>query len=239
MHAFYLHGFASSPRSSKAAFLARKLQEHDVDLHTPDFNEPDFSTLTITRMIGQVGQAIDRLTPASVVLIGSSLGAFVAVQVAIARPSQIDRLVLLAPALDFGAARETENPQGVSPETSTDRSVDSSQQVAGRSRTLGGKSVEEWQRTNRLDIFHYAYGRMMNVHYQLYSDACGYDCVNAALSMPIQIFQGWRDDAVDPKAVERWSRSRPNVELHMLDDDHQLASSLDYIWREMQRFLAL
>jgi surfactin synthase thioesterase subunit len=57
--------------------------------------------------------------------------------------------------------------------------------------------------------------------------------------MPAQVFQGTRDTAVDPVTVERWSSARPNVELHLLDDDHQLLASLEYIWREMSRFLAL
>jgi surfactin synthase thioesterase subunit len=56
--------------------------------------------------------------------------------------------------------------------------------------------------------------------------------------MPVQVFQGRRDTAVDPDAVERWALARARtVELHMLDDDHQLLGSLTYIWREMARFL--
>jgi pimeloyl-ACP methyl ester carboxylesterase len=211
MHIFYLHGFASSARSSKAAFFAGKLRELGIDLYTPDFNEPDFSTLTITRMVDQVSRAIAEL-PGPVALIGSSLGAFVAVQVALRHPDRIDRLVLLAPALDFGG---------------------------NRMRSLGDAGLEEWQRTGRLNVFHYGYGRMMPVHYELYADARRHDCVNAALSMPIQVFQGRRDDAVDPDSVERWSRARPNVELHMLDDDHQLTASVGLIWEEMKRFLDL
>jgi pimeloyl-ACP methyl ester carboxylesterase len=212
MHIFYLHGFASSARSSKAAFLAAKLAAQGLELHTPDFNQPDFSTLTVTRMVGQVGAEMDRLPPGPAVLIGSSLGAFVAVQVALARASQVSRLVLLAPALDFGG---------------------------NRTRSLGGAGLDEWKRTGSLPVFHYGYGRMMTVGYGLYEDACGYDCVNAALAMPIQIFQGRRDAAVDPGGVERWAAGRPNVELHMLDDDHQLTGSLDYMWREIRRFLGL
>jgi hypothetical protein len=57
--------------------------------------------------------------------------------------------------------------------------------------------------------------------------------------MPIQIFQGRRDTAVDPRMVERWASLRPNVELHMLDDEHQLGASLEAIWVEMRRFLGL
>ena len=214
-HVFYLHGFASSTRSSKAAFFAARLAERGVVLHTPDFNEPDFAMLTVSRMAGQVGAAIDALPPAPVALIGSSLGGFVAVQVARTRPSEISRLVLLAPALDFGPPVDAQT----------------------RIPTFGDRSIDEWQRTNRMEVFHYGYGRVMPVEYGLYADGCQYDCINASLPMPIQVFQGRRDTAVDPGLVERWARARPNVELHMLDDDHQLSASLEYIWREMEPFL--
>lgn len=212
MHVFYLHGFASSAKSSKAAFFASKLAEHGIELHTPDFNEPDFSTLTVTRMVAQVANAIDGLPAGPVALIGSSLGAFVAVQSALKHPDRIDRLILLAPALDF---------------------------AGNRLRDFGDRTVEAWQRTDTINVFHYGYGRMMPLHYGLYTDACRYDCLAADLAMPIQVFQGRRDMAVNPEMVELWAGKRPSVELHMLDDDHQLLASLDYIWREMKRFLAL
>ena len=212
MHVLYLHGFASSARSSKAGFFAGKLRGHGLMLHTPDFNEPDFSTLTISRMVEQVGKAIDALPAGSVVLIGSSLGAFVAVQVALQRPAVVSRLVLLAPALEF---------------------------ASNRMRTLGDGGIDEWRRTNRLETFHFGYGRMMSVHYELYADACRYDCLDARLEMPILVFQGTRDDLVDPAFVGEWARSRPNVELHMLDDDHQLTASLEQMWTEMRPFLGV
>ena len=206
-HVFYLHGFASSAKSTKAGFFGSKLRERGLALHVPDFNEPDFSTLTITRMIDQTIGAISALPPGPVILIGSSLGAFVAVQVALRLSAStshpVVRLVLLAPALDFSG---------------------------NRTRDLGDRGLEEWESTGELNVFHYGYGRLIPVHYELYTDARGYDCVNAELTMPIQIFQWSRDTAVDPKSVEEWAKARPNVELHILDDDHQLTASLDYIW---------
>jgi pimeloyl-ACP methyl ester carboxylesterase len=211
MRVVYCHGFASSARSSKATFFADKLAAQGVTVDVPDFNEPDFSTLTITRMIDQVGQRMASSGDA-VALIGSSLGAFVAVQSALRHPSRVARMVLLAPALDFSARR-----------------LD----------TLGDRGVDDWRRTGRLDVFHYGYGRVLPVHYELFHDACRYDCLSAQPAMPIQVFQGRRDTAVDPEMVERWAGLRPNVELHMLDDDHQLIASLDYIWLEVSRFLAL
>jgi pimeloyl-ACP methyl ester carboxylesterase len=212
MHVFYLHGFASSARSTKAAFFTSKLRDLGIPLHTPDFNEPDFSTLTITRMIEQSTAAIDALPDGPVVLIGSSLGAFVAVQAALRLAASVShpvvRLVLLAPALDFSG---------------------------NRTRDLGDRGLEAWRSTGELNVFHYGFGRVIPVHYELYTDARGYDCVNADLTMPIQVFQGRKDTAVDPQSVEEWARSRPNVELHLLDDDHQLTASLDYIWEETRK----
>jgi uncharacterized protein len=212
MHVFYLHGFASSSRSSKAAFVAARLKEQGIELHTPDLNQPDFSTLTVTRMVRQVVEAIEALPQGPVVLIGSSLGGFVAVHVALARPERVARLILLAPALDFGG---------------------------NRMRSLGETGLDEWKRTNRLDVFHYGYGRMMAVHYELYEDARRYDALTAKLGMPIQVFQGRRDDAVDPATVERWARERRNAELYLLDDDHQLAGSLEVIWKSMKGFIGV
>lgn len=208
-HVIYLHGFASSAQSSKAAYFAARLRECGVVLETPDFNAPDFSTLTITRMVDQVLAAIAGVPDGPVALMGSSLGAFVAVQVATRSP-RIDRLVLLAPAVDFGGGREI---------------------------TLGDRSYEEWRRTGVTNVFHYGFGRMFPVRYELYADACGYDCLNAWLTMPIQVFQGRKDTVVDPSAVEAWAAARPNVQLRFVDDDHQLGSSLEFIWDEMARFL--
>ncbi len=205
----YLHGFASSAASTKAAFFAERLRPHGVQLDTPDFNQPDFSSLTVTRMVDQVVASLDGAS-GSTALIGSSLGAFVAVQVALR--TAVDRLVLLAPALEFAVGTEVR---------------------------LGDRSLDEWRRTGVTNVFHYGYGRMIPVGYALYSDACGYDCVNAKLSMPIQVFQGRKDTIVNPESVERWAAGRPNVELHLLDDDHQLGASLDYMGREVERFLGV
>jgi pimeloyl-ACP methyl ester carboxylesterase len=209
MRVFYLHGFASSAKSSKALFLSEKLAARGVSFAAPDFNEPDFSTLTVTRMLAQIAQAIDA-GPDPVALVGSSLGGFVAVQAALQRPSIVQRLVLLAPALDAGR-----------------HSIPA----------LGEGGLEAWRASDTLDVFHYGYGRMVPLRYELYADAGRYDCLNAQLTMPVQVFQGRHDAAVDPALVEGWARSRPYVELHMLDDDHQLHSSLGDIWTAMDGFL--
>ena len=218
MQLFYLHGFASSPASGKARFLADRLREHGRALICPDLNEPDFSTLTVTRMLDQVERAIDAGEPGPVSLIGSSLGGFVALHAAARRARRLDvrhpveRLVLLAPAFDFGSARDARRREA---------------------------EVREWKRTDRLDVFHHAYGRLIPVHYALYEDARQYDAIAVTADVPTLIFHGLRDTVVPPETAERFAAGRPHVRLSLLDDDHQLQGHLDLIWRETAAFLGI
>jgi hypothetical protein len=215
-HVIYLHGFASSPASSKAQRFAAELAARGIACVCPDFNDPDFETLTVTRMLDQTAAAIAAAPDGPLALVGSSLGAFVAVHAAIrdARGAQprVDRLVLLAPALDFGG---------------------------NRLRQLGEHGIDEWRTAGKLRVFHHAYQTERDVGFALYEDAARYDAFGVDLDLPALVFQGTRDASVDPSMVERWARARANVNLTMLDDEHQLTTSIDRIWRESAVFFGL
>lgn len=213
MHFFYLHGFASSRQSKKAAYLEERFRGHGCALHCPDFNEPDFFTLTITRMLDQLAAAIAPLDASqTVVLIGSSLGAVVAIHAATRVDLRISRLVLLAPAVMFPKDADT---------------------------VLGADKVARWRATGTLDVFHHSAGATKPLHYRFFEDALQYDALEAVVPQPTLIFQGTRDDTVDHRVVERYASTRANVELALLDDDHQLIASLPRIWDGMARFLEL
>jgi pimeloyl-ACP methyl ester carboxylesterase len=214
MVAAYLHGFASSPESSKATYFAGRFAEKGTTLVCPDFNQPAFATLTVSRMLQQLETAISRLPPGEVVLIGSSLGGFVAIEAAARQresaPHRISRLVLLAPAVELEWDRWSE---------------------------LGPGGVEAWRATGRVDVFHYAQDRPDQLNFSFYEDAQSYRPAGRRLNLPMVIFQGRHDESVSPAIVERFAGRQPAATLHMLDDTHQLKNSLDFMWRETERFI--
>jgi pimeloyl-ACP methyl ester carboxylesterase len=99
-----LHGFASSSNSTKARFLREKFESTpQVDFRAMDFNPTprDFEYMTVTGMINRLRQHLIDRNQDKVSLIGSSLGALVALHFA-HRFGGVKRLLLLAPALKFG-----------------------------------------------------------------------------------------------------------------------------------------
>ena len=209
---FYLHGFASSARSTKAGYFAERLRAYGITLQCPDFNEPAFETLTLTRMLDQLGAALPNGGRDRNVLIGSSLGGTLAILAAEAFAERVDRLVLLAPAVMFAKPGH---------------------------HLLPPEKIEEWRRRGSLPFFHYAYNAERPLNYSFYEDSLRHDAFSATVRQPAIIFQGLRDASVDYRTVEAFARARSNVTLSLLDDDHQLIQSLPRIWDGVAEFLGL
>jgi pimeloyl-ACP methyl ester carboxylesterase len=208
---FYLHGFASSAKSTKASYLSERLDELGVRLRCPDFNEPAFETLTITRMLDQLDREMAAADgPAT--LIGSSLGGTLAILAAARFGSRVDRLVLMAPAVMFAKEGHHLLPPG---------------------------RVEEWRRLGRVPFFHYAFNAERMLNFAFYEDSFRYNPFDASFAQPCIVFQGRRDASVTPETVEAFARVRPNVALTLLDDDHQLIGSLPRIWEGISTSLQL
>ena len=93
----YLHGFASSPASSKARFFAQRLRDAGATVDIPDLADGDFERLTLTAQL----RVIERASAGEPVsLIGSSMGGYLAALSAAHHP-EVARIVLLAPAFCF------------------------------------------------------------------------------------------------------------------------------------------
>ncbi|PJF34554.1 MAG: esterase [Candidatus Thermofonsia Clade 1 bacterium] len=215
-HFIYLHGFASSPASSKAQAFKARFAERGIPLHVPDLNVPSFERLTLTAMIEAVAALIRSLPYGAVNLIGSSMGGAVALHLADRRKDaegkQVARLLLLAPALDFHANRINQ---------------------------LTEEGVRAWRESGWLNVFHHGEKAEKRVHYGLMEDMLTYDSFAVQLRQPILIYHGVHDESVDYRQSVRFAEKRPNVALRLVESDHQLLDQVDTIWSEAIQFFNL
>ena len=203
---YYLHGFASSPASTKARFFAERLAARGATLIVPDLNAPDFTTMTMSRMLGQLTDAIAD-AGGRATLIGSSLGAALAVLAAGQMNTAVERLVLMAPAVMLAKPGHS---------------------------LLSPDRITQWERDGATAFFHYGFGEARMLNFEFYADSLCLDPYEVDFAQPTLIFQGRRDAVVDYRSVESFARTRDNVTLTLLDDNHQLTASLPHIWQETE-----
>jgi hypothetical protein len=205
LRVLYLHGFASGASSRKARFFAEKLSALGVRVEVPILDEENFQKLTITGQLKVIEKAV-RNEP--VVLIGSSLGGYLAALYAADHP-EVPRLVLLAPAFRFHHLWTT---------------------------GMDAQALERWRETGSLPIFHYGEGREMPIGYQLIEDAARYDpCPD--FSQPALLFHGTRDPHVPVEYSAEFAQHHPNARLIRMDSGHELTDVLDQIWDQSRVFL--
>ena len=210
MNYLYLHGFASSPQSTKARYMQQKFKQLGLTLHTPDLNLIDFSTVTLSEQLDYLNRTyLNNNQP--LVVIGSSLGGFLAVQLAAQSPL-VQKLVLFAPAFGF------------------------SQRVA---KTLGEENIAKWQLDGSREFYHYGLKRNVNLQFQFFVDAQNYSEEKLTRSLPILIFHGIQDEVVPASLSEEFMKRRSQVTLKLLNDDHALGNDLDNIWQDTKQFLAI
>jgi uncharacterized protein len=201
---YYLHGFASSPRSRKAQDLHDRFSQQYLTLHIPDLNQPDFAHLTLTRQIQQVRS--DFLLGEPVTLIGSSLGGLAATWLGELNP-QVDRLILLAPAFGF---------------------------LDHWLPKLGAQQLQQWRSGTPLAVYHHGEGRLLPLDYQFVVDCAQYPSERLQRSLPTLILHGTHDEVIPIQASRDYAADRPWVELMELESDHALANVSDEIWQAIQ-----
>ncbi len=104
---------------------------------------------------------------------------------------------------------------------------------------LPPERIEEWRRRGALPFFHYADHAERDLNFTFYEDSLRYDAFNTPFSQRALIFQGLRDASVDHRTVEAFAKTRSNVTLSLVDDDHQLIASLPRMWSDIRGFVGL
>ncbi len=203
----YLHGFCSSSGSAKGVFLAERFAKEDVMVLRPDLDGGRFTTTTLSKQLAVVERMVREHRPC--MLIGSSLGGYLAALHAARWPDSVPALVLLAPAFDFAA----------------------------RLGAAVGPEEEAWGRTGARPFYHYAAQRELPLAYRFLEDARTYEAY-PSVDMPTLVLHGQNDESVPASLSETFARERPNVDLELLDGDHGLLGVLDVLWDRIRSFHA-
>ena len=210
MNYFYLHGFASSPQSTKAQELSDRFSQLQISMQIPDLNADDFSHLTITRQLNQVVAEFSHSSQ-PVTLIGSSLGGLTSAYLA-QQNLQVQRLILLAPAFGF---------------------------LAHWLPKLGTVGLNLWQRTKYMMVYHYGQKQLLPLNYNFVTDARQYQEFLLNRPIPTLILHGQHDEVIPIQASRNFAFSRPWVELIELNSDHSLGNVTHEIWQAISSFCQL
>jgi pimeloyl-ACP methyl ester carboxylesterase len=204
----YLHGFASSPGSSKARAFTERFAPLGSRLIIPRLDDGDFAHLTLTRALAALETAAEAFAgPYAVV--GSSMGGYLALRHALRR--QVLGVVAMAPALDFPVSFP---------------------------RWATAAEMKTWEETGWTEVDHHETGRKEQLAWDLIADARTHAALTKAPACPVLIFHGRKDDVVPCELSERFAAENPGVRLQLLDDDHSLLASVPRILDEAAAFLA-
>jgi pimeloyl-ACP methyl ester carboxylesterase len=212
MHIVYLHGFASSPQSSKAQFFKRKFEERGISrgisIEIPELDEGNFERLTVSGMLDVVSRVI---AGRKCVLMGSSLGGFAAGLYAARHPREVERLVLLAPALQFSKR--------------------------WRAR-FSAEELAEWKRKGWKDFYHYGRKRDERLGYLFIQDAVQFEG-EPEFPQPALILHGSHDEIVPVETSRDYVRRHPHAQLREFASGHEMTDVMEDLWRETAAFLGL
>jgi pimeloyl-ACP methyl ester carboxylesterase len=205
----YLHGFASGPGSGKATFFSERLGACGIETVIPDLAAGDFEHMTISSQLGVIQRAAGQ---GPQIIIGSSMGGYLAALFAARHPDLVDRLVLMAPAFCFARRWPL---------------------------LLGEAAMAEWRSTGWRTLFHYGDQCERKLSYKLVEDGLGYEPY-PAVDQQVLILHGTKDDVVPCTLSEEFQRLQPDTRrLVLLDSGHELTDVMESLWSESAQFLGL
>lgn len=143
------------------------------------------------------------------VLIGSSLGGLISLILAESL-SCIQKLILLAPALEINALWQ---------------------------QILGKENLILWEQEKKFPIKHIGYNQNIDLHYEFIQDLKRQPDREFIHKLPALIFHGINDSTIPVNVSKNYAVQNKLAQLHVLDSDHSLENSLEFIWNESSKFL--
>lgn len=213
----YLHGFASSPASTKARAFQAWGKDRGLAIEALDLRVPSFSGLRFSAIKRRVREAIDAHSEGSrggdharVVLVGSSLGGLTACRVAEEDP-RVCAVLAMAPAF----------------------------RLAERWRArIGQDAWDAWRSAGWLEVDDHATKQKARVDFGFVEELEALDAGFPDVRVPTCIVHGTNDDVVPIDRSREWASGKRHVRLVEVDDGHELGASIPRILTEAGRFFA-
>ena len=103
---FFLGGYASDMTGTKASFLAEKALQESRSFTRFDYrgcgqSEGDFRQSTIGNWLDDACQVLDKVTTKTQIIVGSSMGGWLGLMLALKRPERLKAFIGIAAAPDF------------------------------------------------------------------------------------------------------------------------------------------
>lgn len=217
----YIHGFRSDAAGTKAMALARHAAAQGrswlrFDLRGHGRSDGAFGDFSISAMLADVEAVITQLRAqrrGKFYLVGSSMGAWLAVLAALRHPDRLKGLLLLAPGFNF---------------------------IQRHFDTLSAADRMAWQRRGSFPFMDRYGGNSYSLAYAAVEDARKYDVLASpvALACAVTIVHGERDELVPMAPVQRFfdALSAPAKRLvGVPQGDHRLSGFEPLICAELDR----
>lgn len=211
----YLHGLGSSPQSTKARLVQGYFEQRGFVVHAPSLALPSFERLSVDQVVSFVAETIQQLSEEKkAIVIGSSFGGFVATHafhsLSEGRRSRISGLVLLAPVF------YPWHP---------------------RFGLIQPDMERLWKEQGSFLLSEGEEDETTPVHFGFVEELRRYDSDRVMLTVPTLLIHGKRDDTVSHEQSVEFAGKQSNVEVRLIDDNHQLISDAEGLLSTIRQFI--
>lgn len=204
----FVHGFRSDCNGNKSLALAEHASSRGYswlrfDLSGHGRSDGDFAHFRLSVMVEDLLAVLDHFAQRDVLLIGSSMGAWVSVLAAERRPEQVRGLVLLAAGFNF---------------------------IQTYLAQLTPDEAAAWERQGQRRFEDRYGGSGYTLDYEVLADAAPFDVLNTPLELacPVLLLHGDQDEVVPPAVSEAFARHvvAPHANLRIIPGgDHRLSTA--------------